>query len=106
MVRGAPEATEWLTRKLRRGKERDAHVAGEVTRAVAYLERIAIDEHDGAITAHERVAVVDVAHDVADRVHLREGARDVGRHAHDETEIGGRKRALAALRAVQLVHVL
>ena len=45
--------------------------------------------------------MIDVAHDVADCMHLREGPRDVGRDAHHEAEVGARKGTPAALRAVR-----
>ena len=73
---------------------------------IAHLERIAVDEHRGAVLADERIAVIHVADHMTGRMNLREGARHVGGRAHDETKVRIGKSAPAALRAVQPMRVL
>src|SRR5688572_31080952 len=86
------QATERLALQLRRREEGHAHIAGVDPYLVDDLEGIAVDEHYRAVAADERIAVVDVADHVSLRMHLREGARHVGRRAHHETKIRFRER--------------
>ena len=105
VVLAADHAGQRAVLQLRRGEDRHPDIAREAAAAGRDLEGIAIDQPHPRIGADQDAAVIDVGDDGALGVHRGEGARHVGRDAHEEAPVGAREGSAAALRAVELVDV-
>ena len=87
MVSSSKESAERAPLKFRCCEQRRTNIAGEDSRTVANLERVAVDKHHSPICSDEQVAMIHVSHDVTLLVNDCEGPGDIGCNVNQEPEI-------------------